>query len=108
MILAGIDKNGAWLLQTDPSGTYIPYDAVAIGNNSDKVNEFLEKKYHGNLSIDEASILALDSINLINDEKTGTSNLRMAQIDTKTKKIKFLENNNIENYASKSKENASK
>ena len=108
LILAGIDKSGAWLFQTDPSGTYIAYDAVAIGNNSDKVNEFLEKKYHGNLSIDEASILALDSINLINEEKTRTSNLRMAQIDTKTKRIKFLENNDIENYASKSKENTSK
>jgi proteasome alpha subunit len=58
------------------------------------------------LSIDEASILALDSINLLNDEKIGTNNLRMAQIDTKTKRIKFLENNDIENYASKSKENS--
>lgn len=106
LILAGIDKSGAWLFQTDPSGTYIAYDAVAIGNNNDKVNEFLEKKYQGNLSIDEASILALDSINLINEEKTGTSNIRLAQIDTKTKRIKFLENNDIENYASKSKENA--
>lgn len=108
LILAGIDKSGAWLFQTDPSGTFIAYDAVAIGNYSDKVNEFLEKKYHGNLSIDEASILALDSINLISEEKTGASNLRMAQIDTKTKRIKFLENNDIENYASKSRENASK
>jgi hypothetical protein len=32
----------------------------------------------------------------------------MAQIDTQTKRIKFLENNVIENYASKSKENTSK
>jgi proteasome alpha subunit len=32
----------------------------------------------------------------------------MAQIDTKTKRIKFNENNDIENYATKSKENASK
>jgi len=108
LILAGIDKSGACLFQTDPSGTYIAYDAVAIGNNSDKVNEFLEKKYQRNLSIDEASILALDSINLLNEEKIGTSNIRMAQIDTKTKRIKFLEKNDIENYASKSKENSGK
>ena len=31
LILAGVDKNGASLYQTDPSGTYIGYDAVAIG-----------------------------------------------------------------------------
>jgi proteasome alpha subunit len=108
LILAGVDKNGASLYQTDPSGTYIEYDAVAIGDGSDQVNEFLEKNYHADISMDEASILALDSIYLISEEKTGTRHIRMAQIDTKTKRIKFNENNDIENYATKSKENASK
>jgi proteasome alpha subunit len=108
LILAGVDKNGASLYQTDPSGTYIGYDAVAIGNGSDQVIQFLEKNYHADISMNEASILALDSIYLISEEKTGTRHIRMAQIDTKTKRIKFIENNDIENYASKSKENASK
>jgi proteasome alpha subunit len=108
LILAGVDKNGASLYQTDPSGTYIGYDAVAIGNGSDQVNQFLEKNYQAEISMDEASILALDSIYLISEEKTGTRHIRMAQIDTRTKRIKFIENNDIENYASKSKENASK
>jgi proteasome alpha subunit len=108
LILAGVDKNGASLYQTDPSGTYIGYDAVAIGDGSDQVNEFLEKNYHADISMDEASILALDSIYLISEEKTGTRHIRMAQIDTKTKRIKFNENNDIKNYAAKSKENASK
>ena len=108
LILAGVDKNGASLYQTDPSGTYIGYDAVAIGNGSDQVNQFLEKNYHVDISMDEASILALDSIYLISEEKTGTRHIRMAQIDTKTKRIKFIENNAIENFASRSKENASK
>jgi proteasome alpha subunit len=108
LILAGVDKNGASLYQTDPSGTYIGYDAVAIGNGSDQVIQFLEKNYHADISMDEASILALDSIYLISEEKTGTRHIRMAQIDMKTKRIKFIENNDIENYASKSKENASK
>jgi proteasome alpha subunit len=108
LILAGVDKNGASLYQTDPSGTYIGYDAVAIGNGSDQVNEFLEKNYRAEISMDEANILALDSIYLISEEKTGTRHTRMAQIDTKTKRIKFIENNDIENYALKSEENASK
>ncbi|CAN5656220.1 archaeal proteasome endopeptidase complex subunit alpha [soil metagenome] len=108
LILAGVDKNGVSLYQTDPSGTYIGYDAVAIGNGSDQVNEFLEKKYHAGISMDQASILALDSIYLISEEKTGTRYIRMAQIDTKTKRIKFIEKNDIDNYASKSKEKASK
>jgi len=108
LILAGVDMNGASLYQTDPGGTYIGYDAVAIGSGSNQVNEFLEKNYHADIGMEEASILALDSIFLISEEKTGTRHIRMAQIDTKTKRIKFNENNNIEYYASKSKENASK
>ena len=43
LILAGVDKSGAALYLTDPSGTYIGYDAVAIGAGSDQVTEFLEK-----------------------------------------------------------------
>ena len=108
LILAGVDKSGSSLYQTDPSGTYIGYDAVAIGNGSDQVNLNLEKDYRAEISMDEASILALDSIYLVSEEKTGTRQIRMAQIDTKTKRIKFIENNDIENYASKSKENSSK
>lgn len=108
LILAGVDNTGASLYQNDPSGMYIGYDAVAIGNGSDQVNEFLEKNYHADINMREASILAVDSIYLISEEKKGTRHIRMAQIDKKTKRIKFLENNAIENYASKSKENVSK
>ena len=44
LILAGVDETGASLYLTDPSGTYIGYDAVAIGAGSDQVTEFLEKQ----------------------------------------------------------------
>jgi proteasome alpha subunit len=108
LILAGVDKNGASLYQTDPSGTYIGYDAVAIGDGSDQVNEFLEKKYHVEISMDDASSLALESIYLISEEKTGIRHIKMAQIDKKTKRMKRVEHNDLENYVSKSKENASK
>jgi proteasome alpha subunit len=108
LILAGVDKNGASLYQTDPSGTYIGYDAIAIGNGSDQANEFLEKNYHAEISMDDASSLALESIYLINEEKTGIRHIKMAQIDTKTKKMKRVEDNDLQNYVSKSRENASK
>ena len=108
LILAGVDKNGASIYQTDPSGTYIGYDAAAIGNGSDQVNEFLEKNYQADISMDDASILALESIYLVSEEKTGTRHIKMSQIDTKTEKMKRVEDNDLENYASKSKEKASK
>ena len=102
LILAGVDKNGASLYQTDPSGTYIGYDAVAIGNGSDQVNEFLEKNYHTDINMDEASSLALESIYLVSEEKTGTRHITMDLIDNKAKKMKRVENDDIDSYASKS------
>ena len=108
LILAGVDKNGASIYQTDPSGTYIGYDAVAIGNGSDQVTEFLEKNYHTDISMDDASSLALESIYLVSEEKTGTRHIKMSQIDTKTKQMKRVEDNDLQNYVSKSRENASK
>ena len=42
LIIAGVDTTGGELFLTDPSGTFIGYDAIAIGQGSDQVNEFLE------------------------------------------------------------------
>ncbi|HEU4469044.1 MAG TPA: archaeal proteasome endopeptidase complex subunit alpha [Nitrososphaeraceae archaeon] len=108
LILAGVDKNGTSLYQTDPSGTYIGYNAAAIGNGSDQVNEFLEKNYHADMSMEDASSLALESIYLVSEEKIGTRHIKMCQIDTKTKKMKRVEDNDLQNYVSKSKENVDK
>lgn len=97
LILAGVDKNGASIYQTDPSGTFIGYDAVAIGNGSDQVNEFLEKNYHADISLDDASNLALESIHLVSEEKSGARHVKMSQIDTISKKMKRVEDNDLKN-----------
>ncbi len=72
------------------------------------LNEFLEKNYHTGISMEDASSLALESIYLVSEEKTGTRHIKMAQIDIGTKTMKRVEDNDIENYATKSKENTSK
>lgn len=108
LILAGVDKNGISLYQTDPSGTSIAYNAVAIGNGSDQVNEFLEKYYNAEISMDDASSLALESIYSIDEEKKETRQVKMAQIETKTMEMKWVQKNEIERYTSKSKENIQK
>ena len=54
LIIGGIDQNGNALYLTDPSGTYVPDDGVAIGANSDKVTEFLIKHYKHDMTIEES------------------------------------------------------
>ena len=91
LIIAGVDKNGAKIFVTDPSGTYIPYSAVAIGGNSDEVTEFLEKNYKNEISVDDAISLAISAINLKSDEK-GVEHIRMTKIKSDTKLFEKVSN----------------
>ena len=108
LILAGVDKNGSNLFLTDPSGTYIGYDAVAIGAGSDQVTEFLEKSYKAELGLDDAASLAIESIYLVSEEKTGTRHLKMAIIDTNNRTMRKVEEEDIERYASMAREKSGK
>lgn len=108
LILAGVDKNGTELFLTDPSGTYIGYDAVAIGAGSDQVTDFLEKSYKPEISMEDAAVLAIESIYMVSEEKSGTRHLKMAIIDDQTKAMRKVEDEEIERYAATAKERATK
>jgi proteasome alpha subunit len=108
LILAGVDKSGSSLFLTDPSGTYIGYNAIAIGAGSDQVNEFLEKSYRSDTDIKDAAVLAIESIYLVSEDKTGIRHIKMATIDYRTKSMRKIEEQDIEKYSVSSKENASK
>ena len=95
LIIGGIDENGNSLFLTDPSGTYVPYNAVAIGANSDKVTEFLTKEYKPELTLEDAKILATASINMISDDANGSEHIRISQIKSDTKKFEIVDRNQI-------------
>lgn len=99
LIIAGVDKNGVGLYLTDPSGTYIGYDAVAIGAGSEQVTEHLEKNYKNDISVDQACVLAIESIFMVSEEKTTTSHIRLAIIDSKTRALRMMSNEEIEKYS---------
>ena len=98
LIIAGVDRKGTRVFVTDPSGTYVPYAAVAIGGNSDEVTDFLEKNYKEGMSIDDAASLAVSAINLKSDEK-GTKHIRMSKIRTDTKQFEKVSNEELAKYA---------
>ena len=104
LILGGIDSQGSSLYLTDPSGTYISYDAVAIGSGSEQVTEFLEKTYQPDLSLDDASALATASIYIASEEKEGTKQIKMSQIKKDTKTFEIISDEQIEKFAQIAKE----
>ncbi|HEY4679712.1 MAG TPA: archaeal proteasome endopeptidase complex subunit alpha [Nitrosarchaeum sp.] len=104
LILGGVVNNNAQLYLTDPSGTYISYDAIAIGSGSEQVTDFLEKTYKEELSLEEASVLASAAIYLSSEDKEGTSHIRMAQIKSKTGLFELVSDDQIGKYAKTAKE----
>ena len=104
LIIAGIDQKGESIYVTDPSGTYVQYAAVAIGAGSEDVNDFLEKHYNPDMSIDDASSLAIAAINLKDKQKDGVDDIKMAKITTETKVFEKVSESDLKNYS----QNASK
>ena len=98
LIIAGVDRKGTRIFVTDPSGTYVPYAAVAIGGNSDEVTDFLEKNYKEEMSMDDAISIAIAAINLKSVEK-DVKHIRMAKIKSDTKQFEKVSNEELAKYA---------
>jgi 20S proteasome subunit alpha 2 len=54
LLIAGYDSNGPSLYQVDPSGSYFPWKATAIGKNMISAKTFLEKRYAESLELEDA------------------------------------------------------
>ena len=95
LIIGGVDQNGNSLFLTDPSGTYVPYDAVAIGADSDKVTEFLIKNYKQQMTLEESKALAAASIMLVNEDNENNESITISEIKSDTKQFVSMNNNDV-------------
>jgi proteasome alpha subunit len=109
LIIAGVDENnGPVVFSVDPTGTYSGFHAIAIGQGGDQVNDYLEKNYAADLSLDDALTLAIECIYLVSEDKSGTSHIKVAVVDTETKKMRRLTEQEIGKYASDAKTRSDK
>lgn len=98
LIIAGVDQKGNSLYVTDPSGTYVPYTAVAIGAGADEVNEFLETKYDQAIGLDDAAALAVAAIGL-RAESDDTSAIKMARITSEKRILEKISEEELQKYS---------
>ena len=95
LIIGGVDQNGNSLFLTDPSGTYIPYNAVAIGADSDRVTEFLKKHYKPEMTLEESKMLAIASVNMLSSDAKDSEHIKISQIKSDTKHYEIVDKNQI-------------
>ncbi|OIR58878.1 MAG: 20S proteasome component alpha 2, PSMA2 [Amphiamblys sp. WSBS2006] len=64
VLIAGIDceTKEPMLYQADPSGSYTPWKACALGNNSEKITTLLEKRLRPDMDIEDAVHLAIKAL----------------------------------------------
>jgi len=82
LLVAGVDGKGEdakpYLYHTDPSGTYLRYDAKAIGSGSEGAQTSLQQEYHSSLTLTEATKLSLEILKQVMEEKLSSTNVEVA------------------------------
>jgi proteasome alpha subunit len=87
LIIGGIDKGRVpKLLMTEPSGQFMPYYAVAIGQGGYTATEYFEKNYKEDLNMEDTILLALRALasTLKPGEKLTPSTVEVGYADVNT------------------------
>jgi len=80
LLIAGVDELGPQLYHTDPSGTFVRYEAKAIGSGSEAAQAELQDKYHKQMTLAEAQSLTLKVLKDVMEEKLDKHNVQIAQV----------------------------
>eukprot|EP00803_Ostreobium_quekettii_P005293 evm.model.scf_37.19 EVM.evm.TU.scf_37.19 scf_37:163835-167639(+) len=83
LLIAGWDENGPILFHADPSGTYVKYDAMAIGSGSEGAQTTLQESYRKDMTLQEAEVLALSTLKQVMEEKVTSTNVDIAKVAPK-------------------------
>ncbi len=96
LIVAGVDKTGARVFATHPSGTYRAYKAVALGAGRETVQAMLTENYRDNLTLDESIKLAVKCLKNSLVARELPVRIKIAVISVATKKMKLLTDSEID------------
>jgi len=77
ILFAGIENGDPQLWHMDPSGTYIRYDAKAIGSGSEGAQQNLQDNFTSNMTIQDAVNLALRTLKQVMEEKLSSTNVEV-------------------------------
>ncbi len=70
LLIAGVDDQGKYLFETDPSGALVSYKAGSIGSGRNTVMEVFEEEYEEDMTGEEAIRLGLKALLKATEEET--------------------------------------
>ncbi len=95
LLVAGIDKAGISLYQTDPVGVYYEYKACVIGEKDSEVEEMLAKEYNYDRSMDETLKFGLSIMKRGLGEEFDAARVDCSIITLKDKTMKRISSQKI-------------
>lgn len=86
-LIAGADKTGLRLVESDPSGMLYEWKAYAIGRGGTIANKILRQRWKPGMSEKEAAKLAIDIIKKTEKEKKGSVDIAVISREGKFRKL---------------------
>ncbi|KAF0990301.1 hypothetical protein HZS_4944, partial [Henneguya salminicola] len=80
LLIAGIDNDGPKLFHLDPSGTYLQYEAKAIGSASESAKTAMKTIYNKDSNLHDTIISALKILKIIMEDKVSSDNIEIGII----------------------------
>jgi len=98
LMIAGKNGDEYKLYTSDITGNYFEYNAIAIGENDNKIKDELRKKYKKDIMIDEAIKMGLDIFKKILGDKFDIQRFNVGYIKGKEGKLKRLSEEEIAKF----------
>lgn len=91
ILFAGIDEKGPQLFHMDPSGTFVQFDAKAIGSGSEGAQQSLQEVFHRSMTLKEAIKATITILKQVMEEKLNETNVEVMTMTPNAMYHKFTE-----------------
>ena len=95
LMVAGKNGQDCKLYTTEITGNYLEYNAIAIGENDEKIKEILRKQYKKEITIEQAIKLALNIFKQVLGDNFDIQRFNIAYIKNEDGKLNRLNNNEL-------------
>lgn len=98
LMVAGKNGQDCKLYTTEITGNYLEYNAIAIGENDEKIKEILRKEYKKEMTIEQSIKLALDIFKRVLGDKFDIQRFNISYIKNEDGKLNRLKNNELAKF----------